>query len=96
MFYGLFLGLIEPDNPYNADDAESEGWNGYYTLVMLLLVSVLGGFVVSVFVMPFFSKRVRPLPVSFALLVLVIVFYQQVFRDSRQDCVVAHCAIVFD
>merc|ERR1712154_480069 len=34
MFYGLFLGLIEPDNPYNADDAEdSESYNGYYTLV---------------------------------------------------------------
>jgi len=83
MFYGLFLGLIDPKNPYNAEEGESDGFNGYYTLVMLLMVAVLGGFVLSVFVMPFFSKRVRPLPVSFALLVLAIVFYTQVFRDYQ-------------
>merc|ERR1712233_3481 len=64
MFYGLMLGLIQNE--------ESEH-NGYYTQVVLLLITVLAGFVISVFVMPFFSKQIRPLPVSFALLLVSIV-----------------------
>ena len=78
MFYGLFLGLIEP-----TEDSYTE-INGYYTQCVLLLITVISGFVISVFVMPFFSKRIRPLPVSFGLLAMSIVFYEQIFK-SYQD-----------
>ena len=73
MFYGLMLGLVQ-----QKDDEDD---SGYYSQVVLLLITVLAGFVISVFVMPFFSKQIRPLPVSFALLALSIVFYKQIFKD---------------
>merc|ERR1712244_148260 len=77
MFYGLMLGLIQQN--------EDDDVNGYYTQVVLLLITVLSGFVISVFVMPFFSKQIRPLPISFALLLVSIGFYKQIFRDYQDQ-----------
>eukprot|EP00485_Elphidium_margaritaceum_P001753 CAMPEP_0202694486 /NCGR_PEP_ID=MMETSP1385-20130828/8338_1 /ASSEMBLY_ACC=CAM_ASM_000861 /TAXON_ID=933848 /ORGANISM="Elphidium margaritaceum" /LENGTH=1197 /DNA_ID=CAMNT_0049350343 /DNA_START=32 /DNA_END=3625 /DNA_ORIENTATION=+ len=64
MFYGLMLGLIANNN---------------HSLYVILLTTVLSGFVLAVFVMPFFSKHIRPLPVSFVLLCLSIVFEKQIY-----------------
>eukprot|EP01084_Bolivina_argentea_P054119 99270_1 len=46
MFYGLMLGLID-----DSQDSASDN-NDYYTQIILLFVTVMAGFVISVFVMP--------------------------------------------
>ena len=85
MFYGLMLGLIESAD--TSDSTDTSSTNTYYSQVILLLITVISGFVISVFVMPFFSKQIRPLPVSFTLLIISIIFYKQIFNEYQNKTV---------
>jgi len=65
MFYGLMIGVARFE----------------MIELSLIVIAIITSFVICVFVCPFYSKQIRPLPVAFVALLAMLFFDGQIFQS---------------